>query len=40
MLGSLAVFTFVGYPSKPDTDLSTWARAKAKEELKEEGIEV
>ena len=40
MLGSLAAFVLIGYPSKPDTNITTWARKKAKMELREEGLEV
>ena len=40
MIGSIGVFTLVLYPSKPDTSSKTWARKKAKEELRNEGISV
>jgi hypothetical protein len=39
MLASIAAFTVIGYPSKPDTNMSTWAKKKAKQELREEGLE-
>ena len=39
MLASMGLFTVFGYPSQPDTNLSTWAKKKAKEELREEGLE-
>jgi hypothetical protein len=39
MLAGMAAFTVIGYPAKPDTDVSTWAKKKAKQELKDEGLE-
>jgi len=39
MLASMAAFTLIGYPSKPDTNLSTWAKKRAKQELRDEGLE-
>lgn len=31
------VILFVGFKSKPDTNIQTWARKEAVKELKEEG---
>ena len=38
MLGPMAFMAFVGIPAKPQTGIRPWAKKRAEQELREEGI--